>query len=301
MGTPEFSCPTLEKLINDDNFEIAAVYTRQPQVAGRGHKVTNSPVHNLALEHGLKVITPKTLRNEEAQNEFKNLNADAAVVVAYGLILPTQILEGTKHGCINIHPSLLPRWRGAAPIQRTFMAGDQETGMTIMKMDEGVDSGDMMIQEKFNLTNEDNYANIAPKLSQMGADLLVKALYQIEEGSHKLMKQDDELSTYAKKLSKEECQIKWNETAQNINNKIRGLSGSLGAYFICNNQKIKILSAIITDNQNDEPGIITNKNFEISCQTGSLIPQTMQKPGKKPISIKDFLLGFKFEIGDKLL
>lgn len=300
MGTPDFSCPTLEKLIKDDHFEIVAVYTRQPQIAGRGHKVTNSPIHQLALQHGLKVVTPKTLRSEEAQNEFKNLKADAAVVVAYGLILPKEILQGTKYGCINIHPSLLPRWRGAAPIQRTLMAGDTKTGMTIIQMDEGVDSGDMLIQESFLLTQDDHYDNIAPKLSQMGADLLVKALYQIEQGTQHVTKQDNSLSTYAKKLDKEECHINWNDKAVTINNKIRGLSGSLGAYFIYRDQKIKILRADVTSHHYDQAGIIVNNNFEISCQEGSILPQIIQKPGKKPMSVKDFLLGFKYDVGDPL-
>ena len=149
MGTPQFSCPTLEKLIADPDFEIVAVYTREPQIAGRGHKLTNSPIHQLALQHGLKVVTPKTLRSVDAQKELADLNAEAAVVVAYGLILPQEILDAPKLGCLNIHPSLLPRWRGAAPIQRPLMEGDAETGITIIKMDKGLDSGDMVFQEKF--------------------------------------------------------------------------------------------------------------------------------------------------------
>ncbi len=169
MGTPDFACPTLEKLIADKEFEIVAVYTREPQIAGRGHKLQNSPIHELALKYGLKVITPKTLRNAEAQKEFHDLKADAAVVVAYGLILPQEILNATKLGCINIHPSLLPRWRGAAPIQRTIMAGDKETGINIIKMDAGIDSGDVIYSEKFLLSGKENYTDLAEKLSVMGA------------------------------------------------------------------------------------------------------------------------------------
>ena len=165
MGTPNFACPTLQKLISDPAFEILAVYTREPQIAGRGQKIQNSPIHNLALKHQIKVVTPKTLRDFEVQKEFREFNADAAVVVAYGLILPKEILEGTRLGCFNIHPSLLPRWRGAAPIQRTIMAGDEKTAVCVIKMDQGLDSGDIVAQRNYELSGNETYAELETKFN----------------------------------------------------------------------------------------------------------------------------------------
>lgn len=298
MGTPEFSCPTLEKLIADPDFEVVAVYSREPQIAGRGHKLQNSPVHELALKHGIKVVTPKSLRNPEAQNEFRGFDADAAVVVAYGLILPQEILDGTRLGCINIHPSLLPRWRGAAPIQRTLMAGDQETAIDIIKMDKGVDSGDVIIEEKIQLTGKETYADLAPKLSQRGAELLIQALKLLRDGKASFKKQDDALSTYAKKLDKSECEIDWKKSAVEIERQIRALNGSLGAFFNYDGEKIKIFAVeIVNENAKGETGKILNDRFEIQCGEGIIRPTILQRQGKKPIPTSELLLGFKPQIG----
>jgi len=298
MGTPDFACPTLEKLIADPDFEVIAVYTREPQIAGRGQKITNSPIHQLALQHGLKVITPKTLRNVEAQKEFFNLQADASVVVAYGLILPQEILDGTKFGCVNIHPSLLPKWRGASPIQRPLMAGDRETGITIIKMDKGVDSGEMMAQEKFSLDGDETYADLAKKLSQMGAEILVKTLKNLRDGNVVLTKQDDALASYAKKIDKEECKINWHESAQIIERKIRALNGSLEAFFNYGDEKIKIFKAeILDENSVGEAGKILDEKFAIQCGKGSIQPLILQRQGKNRVAIRDLLLGFKPEVG----
>ncbi len=296
MGTPEFSCPTLNKLIADPDFEIVAVYTREPQIAGRGHKLTNSPIHQLALEHGLKIITPKTLRNLESQKEFLDLQADAAVVVAYGLILPQEIIDGTKLGCINIHPSLLPRWRGAAPIQRPIMAGDSETGITIIKMDKGVDSGDMITQEKFALDGTETYKNLAEKLSAMGAEILLQTLKNLRDKKVVLTKQDSSLSTYAKKIEKSECEINWQDSAEEIERKIRGLNGSLEAHFIHNGEKIKIFAAEILDKNSCEKtaGEFLDEKLSIQCGRGIIRPSILQRQGKKPMLLEEFLRGFKF-------
>lgn len=295
MGTPEFSCPTLEKLIADKDFEIVAVYTREPQIAGRGHKLTNSPIHNLALQHGLKVVTPKTLRNVEAQKEFSDFNADAAVVVAYGLLLPQEILDGTKLGCLNIHPSLLPRWRGAAPIQRPIMEGDKETGITIIKMDKGLDSGDKICQEKFALDGSETYKNLAEKLSVMGAEILVKTLKDLRDEKVVLSKQDNALMTYAKKIDKAECEIDWTKSAVEIERKIRGLNGSLEANFIHNNEKIKIFAAeILDENSCKNPvGKILDDKLAIQCGKGIIRPLILQRPSKKPMPLEEFLHGIK--------
>lgn len=303
MGTPTFSCPTLESLISDESFDVIAIYTKEPKISGRGQKVTNSPIHDLALKNNIKVITPKTLKTAESQQEFIDLQADAAVVVAYGLILPKAILEGTKFGCINIHPSLLPRWRGAAPIQRTLMAGDKQTGITIIKMDEGVDSGEMICQEEFDLTPDYNYENLSSKFSIMGAKTLIKTLKNIEKGDISLTKQNDELSTYAKKLDKKECAINWNLSADEINQNIKGLRGSLDAYLEYDGEKIKIFSAQTFNQKAQESsdnapvGKILNKEMWIQCGEGQIRPTLLKRAGKNKVTIEEFLLGFKPEIG----
>lgn len=295
MGTPDFSCPTLEKLLSDPDFEIVAVYTREPQIAGRGHKLQNSPIHNLALQHNLKVVTPKTLRTLEAQKEFTDLGADVAVVVAYGLLLPQEILDGTKMGCVNIHPSLLPRWRGAAPIQRPIMEGDAETGITIIQMDKGLDSGDMIYQEKFTLDGTETYKTLAQKLSEMGAEILVKTLKNLRDRNIVPVKQDNNLMTYAKKIEKSECEIDWTKSAEEIERKIRGLNGSLEAHFMNNGEKIKIFAAEIVDkNSNTKPaGTILDDRLLFQCGKGTIRPLILQRQGKKPMPLKEFLLGVK--------
>jgi len=294
MGTPEFSCVTLQKLIDDPEISVVAVYTREPQVAGRGHKITNSQVHDLALKNNLKIITPKTLKTAEIQKEFINLKADFAVVVAYGLILPDEILQGTKFGCINIHPSLLPKWRGAAPIQRSIMNGDSETGITIIKMDQGIDSGDMIYQEKFSLGFDIYYPELAKKLSQMGADILLKTLKKIYKGDYNLTKQDNTQATYAKKIDKEELKINWQISARQIQNQIRALNG---AYFVYNNERIRILKSVIIDenvkNENTGELKISKNQLLISCKSGFIKPLILQREGKKPMNIDEFLRGFR--------
>jgi methionyl-tRNA formyltransferase len=297
MGTPEFSCPTLEKLLADSDFEIVAVYTREPQISGRGQKITNSPIHNLALKHNLKIFTPKTLRCFEAQQEFIKFNADAAVIVAYGLILPQEILDGTKLGCLNIHPSLLPKWRGASPIQRPIMAGDHETGVTIIKMDKGLDSGDIICQEKFGLDGSETYKSLAKKLSQIGTEILIKSLKNLRDNKVVLTKQNHALSTYAKKIEKTECQINWQNSAIEIERKIRGLNGSMEAFFVYKNEKIKIFSAKVLDENSceNEAGKILDKRLLIQCKKGIIQPQILQREGRKPITLEDFLRGFDLE------
>lgn len=295
MGTPEFACPTLEKLIADSEIEIIAVYTREPQVAGRGHRITNSPIHDLALKHNLKIITPRTLKTLKNQQEFINLNADAAVVVAYGLILPEEILQGTKYGCINLHPSLLPRWRGAAPIQHTILSGDNETAITIIKMDRGIDSGEMLCQEKMTLSGTETTLDLAKITSKKGADIIVRTLKELPKNTLKAVKQDDNLATYAKKIEKLDYEIDWTNSAAEIERKIRALNGSLGAYFIHNGEKIKIFSATIVDEDSNqyEAGEIIDDKLSIQCGKGIISPEILQRQGKRAMERKEFLLGFR--------
>ncbi len=296
MGTPHFAVPTLEKLLANSAFEIVAVYTREPQIAGRVHKLTNSPIHDLALKNNLKIITPKTLRDVNVQKEFVALNADVAVVVAYGLLLPEEILNGTKFGCFNIHPSLLPRWRGAAPIQRTIMAGDRDTAVDIIKMDIGLDSGDIVAEEKLVLNGNETYADLAPKLSEIGAALLCKTMEKLAVGE-KLQhtKQNHDAAIYAKKIEKSECEIDWNFSAKEIEQKIRGLNGSLGAYFIFREEKIKIFAAEISRNDEnfsaEKIGKFVENKFEIYCQRGILKPLIVQRAGGKRMAVEEMLRG----------
>jgi len=294
MGTPQFACPTLEKLINDSNFEIVAVYSREPQIAGRGQKLQNSPIHNLAIKHNLKVITPKTLRDDDVQQQFIAFNADVAVVVAYGLILPTKILNGTKYGCFNIHPSLLPRWRGAAPIQRTIMNGDNETAVCVIKMNEGLDSGNIVEQRNYKLLGNETYADLEKKFAESGAEILIESLKKLQNNQLQEVVQDHSLATYAKKIDKTECQINWQETAVTIERQIRGLSGSLGAFFMLNGEKIKIFAAEILDQHSTKksPGEIWAKDFSIQCAQGIIRPLILQRQGRVAMSIDEFLLGF---------
>ena len=295
MGTPDFAIPAMQKIIDNPDFEIIAVYSKEPQISGRGHKITNSPIHNLALQNQLRIITPKTLKDTKIREDFINLKADIAVVVAYGLLLPKQILEATKFGCINIHPSLLPKWRGAAPIQRTIMAGDCETGVNIIQMDEGLDSGDILAEEKFLIEDSTNYEDLAQRLSQIGAELLVKTLKDLNQGRIKSIKQDNALATYAKKINKEELAIDWNFSAKEIHNKIRGLSGCGSAYFEINGEKIKIHQAQIVDDKshNYEAGKIIDEKLTIACKTGLIQPQILQRAGKNKMALEEFLRGFK--------
>lgn len=295
MGTSDFACPTLEKLIKERDFEIVAVYTREPQIAGRGHKITNSPIHNLALKHQLKIITPKTLRNPQSQKEFFDLKAEASIVVAFGLILPEEILRAPKFGCINLHPSLLPNWRGAAPIQRTIMAGDKETAISIIQMDSGIDSGDVLYQTKIPLTGQETYAELSQKLARDGAEVLIDVLKKLPTGKLLPVKQNGDLATYAKKIEKSECAIDWKNSAEEIERKIRALNGGLAAFFTHNGEKIKIFASEILNykSSENEAGKILDDRFSIQCGKGIIRPLILQREGKKPMPIEEFLRGLR--------
>ena len=293
MGTPDFACPTLQKLIANDEFEIVAIYTRAPKIAGRGHKIINSPIHNLALQHNLKVITPKTLRNEKIQQEFQNLNADAAIIVAYGLILPKKILESTKFGCINLHPSLLPRWRGPSPIQYNLLSGDKMGGVTIIQMNEGIDSGDILAKNEILLEKDENYAELAPKLANLGADLLIKTLFELKNNKIVAITQNHKLATFSKKIAKNDAKIDFSLSAQEIERKIRAFRGSITAYFEHNGEQIKVFAAEIVDDARKKVGEIVNDRLVIQCGKGCIRPLILQRAGRKMMKIEEFLLGFK--------
>ncbi len=301
MGTSDFGCELLQNLIEDKNLEIIAVYTKEPSIAGRGKKFVKSAIHELSLRHNLKVITPKNFKNTKSVEEFRDLNADLAIVISFGLILPKDILSGTKYGCINIHPSKLPKWRGAAPMQRALISGDKKSAMTIIKMNEQLDAGDIIFQEEFDLDKHENFITLSQKMSNLAVNLTQKTIEAIKGNNLKLSVQNHQQATYASKILKEECRIDWNDKAQNILQKIRGLNGNLGAFFEYNGEKFKILEAnIIYENYQTQAGTIINKDFIIKCQDFAIKPILIQRSGKKPMNIKDLLLGFKPKIGEIL-
>ena len=294
MGTSNFGSNLLQNLIKDDNLEIIAVYSKEPTISGRGNKIIKSPIHQIALENNIKTITPKNFKTIESIKEFTELQADLAIVVSYGLILPKEILKAPKYCCINIHPSLLPKWRGAAPMQRTIMNGDKESAMSLIQMNEDLDSGDIIYQEKILLQEEENFITLSQKMSDLAIKLTKKAINDIKNQKLKTIKQDHKLATYAKKIDKNECEINWQQSAEKILQQIRGLNGNLGAYFIYKEEKFKIFDARIIENKKiSEAGSVIDENFTIQCQDYGLQPLIIQRSGKKPMNIKDFLLGFK--------
>lgn len=296
MGSPSFAIPTLNKLAESKNHEVVAVYTQAPKSAQRGMRIFKSKVHTRAEELNIPVFTPASLKDETEQQEFKDLNADIAVVAAYGLLLPKPILEGTKHGCINIHPSKLPRWRGAAPIQRAIMAGDKDTSICIMKMDEGLDTGDIYAEEFHEIPPDASAREMHDLFAEKGADLLLKVMDKFGHYSAKAKKQSTEGVEYAKKILPTDEIIDFNNPAEFIHNQIRGLSPYPGAYFIHKGSKYKVLSATYSIGTNLEPGeILTEKNnISIACKDGFIEPLVIQKEGKKKMEIKEFLKGNKF-------
>jgi methionyl-tRNA formyltransferase len=298
MGTPEFAVPSLQAIINT-NHTVQAVFTQMPKPKGRGYEVTISPIHALADNYNIPVYTPKTLRNEEIQNQIDNIEADIIVVVAYGFIIPKQILESKKYGCLNIHPSRLPRFRGAAPLQRTIMAGDKETSVCIMQMDEGLDTGDIILEEVFALPEDITLPELHDKCSKLGAELLIKVLDNID--SLPRTRQAEEGVTYAHKISKEEAKIDWSQSAFTIDCKIRGLNPWPGTYFTYKGEQIKILKAKYEDIPHEHTsGTVLSNDLKVACGQGVLTLLELQRPGKKTLKTQEFLLGFPIKAGEML-
>ena len=300
MGTPEFALPALERLYASVH-KIAAIYTQPPRPAGRGQKERLSPVHAFALEKGIPVYTPASLKDETVQTEFSSLRADAAVVVAYGLLLPKAILEGTRYGCINIHPSLLPRWRGAAPIQRTVMAGDRETGVVIMQMNAGLDTGDMLKVRRFAIPPDMTSGILQDRLAVLSAELLTEVLAGID--TIVPVRQPEEGATYAAKITREECRIEWNDPAEIICNQIRGLAPAPGASFLYKKEVIKLFGAeIVTDIPHalPAPGTVMDNALMVACGQGALRLHWLQRPGKKMIPVGEMLKGYSIPAGERL-
>ena len=293
MGTPDFAVPVLENLVKEH--DVVCVYTRAPKEAGRGHKETKTPVHLKAEELGIEVRTPKTLRNPEEQQKFKDLQADVAVVAAYGLILPKEVLEAFPYGCLNTHASLLPRWRGAAPIQRAIEAGDAKSGVTIMQMDEGLDTGDMLLKGEVEITDTTTGGELHDALSKIGADLIMEALRNYT--SIKPQKQDDSQSCYAAKLEKEETHLDFAQSAEVLERKIRAFNPFPSTYFEYKGERVKVYEAeaLMADSSYAAGTIIPNDSgLLIACGEGMLFITKIQRQGKKAMSIEELLRGFQF-------
>lgn len=302
MGTPDFSVTALTALI-EAGHEIACVYSQPPRAAGRGHKERPSPVHQAALDHGIEVRTPKSLRDADVQAEFAALDLDLAVVVAYGLILPQAILDAPKHGCLNIHASLLPRWRGAAPIQRAIEAGDAETGVTIMAMDAGLDTGDMLLIGRTPIADTDDAGSLHDRLSDMGGTLIVEALTKLEAGQLPPTPQPEAGVTYAAKLDKAESRIDWTQPADVIARRIRAFRPWPGTTAELEGQVVKVLAAGIVGGQaSAQPGTILAKDPVIACAAGTALRlEKLQRPGKSAVDGAAFWNGAKtLAVGDVL-
>ena len=297
MGTPEFAIPALAGLL-EAGHEVVAVYCQPPRPAGRGQKENPTPIHKFALEHNLKVYTPLSLKDAETQDIFKHHNADAAIVAAYGLLLPKQILEATKFGCLNIHPSLLPRWRGAAPIQRTIMAGDTETGVAIMQMNAGLDTGDILMEEKFTIPDGMNAGQLHDTLAKISAPLLLQVLQDIKIVPHTQQSSDD--VAYAHKISKDECKIDWHQPASVIRNKILGLAPHPAAFFIYKGEAIKVLDCKLAESLSQIAGEVLDDNLTVACGEGAIAILTVQRPSKKPMLASDMLRGHSITKGELL-
>lgn len=303
MGTPAFSVPTL-RAIASAGHEIAAVYTQPPRPAGRrGLDTTPSPVQAEAERLGAAVRTPATLKSADDQAAFRALEADVAVVVAYGLLLPRAILEGTRLGCYNGHASLLPRWRGAAPIQRAIMAGDIETGMMVMKMDAGLDTGPVAMERRVTIGETLTGGELHDLLSETGATLMVEALARLEAGALNLVPQHQEGVVYAHKIDKTEARIDWDRPAKAVHNHIRGLSPFPGAW--CEMQlggkleRVKILRSALSGGSG-EPGQVLDDELMVACASGAVRLVEVQRAGGRPLAAKDFLRGVSLEKGMKL-
>ena len=299
MGTPDFAVPTLVELVGAGH-DIVAVYTRAPQPAGRGMELRESPVAREAKRLQLPVLTPKTLRTDDAAGAMRAHGADAAVVVAYGLILPKAILEAFPLGCFNLHASLLPRWRGAAPIQRAVMAGDRETGATVMKMDEGLDTGPIAMAERVPIGSDATAGALHDTMAQRGAKLMVIAISALERGSLQLTPQPEAGVIYATKIEKSETRVDWKQPWQKVHDHCRGLSPFPGAWFeLADVGRVKVLRTT-KGSGSGQPGHVLDEQLTVACGEGSVRLVELQRAGAKPMSADAFLRGTPVARGSEL-
>ncbi len=302
MGTPDFAVPTLAEIVGQGH-DVAAVYTRPPKPAGRGMAQTRTPVHELAARLGIPVETPKTLRNEEVAATFRQHAADAAVVVAYGLILPKPILEAPRLGCLNLHASLLPRWRGAAPIQRAVMAGDAETGVAVMQMEEGLDTGPVAMTERIAVGQDMTAGEVHDRLARLGADLMARALAALSRGALTFTPQPAEGVTYASKIGNDEARIDWTRPARQLHDHVRGLSPFPGAFAEIDMgrgaERLKVLRAAPAEGRG-APGEILDGDMTVACGEGALRLLNVQRAGKGAVGGAEFMHGARLAPGSRL-
>ncbi|HTV69902.1 MAG TPA: methionyl-tRNA formyltransferase [Rhizobiaceae bacterium] len=303
MGTPDFAVPTL-RAVAAAGHDVVAAYTQPPRPAGRrGLDLTPSPVQREAERLGIEVRVPVSLKSEDEQARFRSLDADVAVVVAYGLLLPQPILDAPRHGCFNGHASLLPRWRGAAPIQRAVMAGDAETGMAIMKMEAGLDTGPVALEQRVTIGRDMTAGELHDTLMEIGARLMVDALAKLEAGSLALTPQNDAGVVYARKIDKSETRIDWNQPAADVHNMIRGLSPMPGAWCEAvlggKAERLKILRTSV-EQKSGRAGEVLDDDLTIACAEGAVRFVELQRAGGKPMSARDFLRGARLEKGTVL-
>ncbi len=303
MGTPEFAVPTLTEILGHGH-EVAAAYTRAPRPAGRrGLEPTPSPVHRAAERFGIEVLTPATLRSDDAADRLRGLAPDVVVVVAYGLILPRAVLDVPEGGCLNLHASLLPRWRGAAPIQRAIMAGDAETGVMVMRMAEGLDTGPVAFSERVAIPPEATGGEMHDLLAKLGADLVVRALAALDRGRLDFTPQAETGVTYAHKIDKAEARIDWAKPARTLHDLVRALSPFPGAFFEADlgkaPERVKVLRSEVVEGR-DVPGRVLDSRAAIACGEGALRLLELQRAGRAPMPAAEFLRGARLDVGTLL-
>ena len=300
MGTPDFAVPALRSL-RGAGHQVVAVYCQPPRPAGRGQIARRAPVHEEAAARRLNVLTPADLKDQAVQSAFADADADAAVVAAYGLILPAAMLAAPRLGCLNIHASLLPRWRGAAPIQRAILAGDSETGVTIMAMDEGLDTGGIVLAEKVPIAATATAGELHDRLADLGAGLIVEALAGLDDGTIDPRPQPDVGACYAAKLSRADGELDWRQDAAVLERRVRALSPAPGAWFEHEGTRIKVLAAeIAEDGAGAAPGHIIDDRLSVACGDGALRPTRLQRPGRAVMAVDEFLRGYQLGKGGDL-
>ena len=298
MGTPEISASYLQTLL-DYKYNVVAVYSQPARPKGRGMKIQQSPVEILAKKNNLPILTPQNLNSDLEIKKFKSFNADLSIIMGYGKLLPNIFLEQGFYGCINIHLSLLPKWRGASPIEHALLSGDKQTGVTLFKLVEKLDAGPIISSQICLVSNSITKGDLQTKLNNIGKQLLIKTLPKYFSGNIKLRKQNLQEIVYASKITSADTQINFSQTSKEVYNKIRAFAPKPGAWFILNNERIKILSCSI-NKKNGLPSTIISKDFLIGCKDYSIKPIIIQREGKKLMNTKDFLRGFFFNIGDKI-
>jgi methionyl-tRNA formyltransferase len=297
MGTPDFAATILGALIGSGH-RVRAVYTQPPRPAGRGHRTHSSPVQEMAERHGLAVRCPATLRDPAAQAEFAAIPADAAVVVAYGLLLPAPVLTAPRFGCINVHASLLPRWRGAAPIQRAILAGDAETGITIMQMDEGLDTGPILLREAIPIGAKETAGELGGRLARLGSRLILNALEGAAAAALRPQPQPAEGATYAAKLRRGEARLDWRRPAVALERQVRAFDPWPGAYFEGRGERIRVLDAAAEPHRAPAaPGTVLDERLGVACAEGVFRPRRLQRAGRGALDTAAFLRGFALPPG----